>query len=476
MKISVEILIGVILFILILAAFLIWMQARLQIITPEEAFAAGDYQTAATLLRGRSDLNPEEQKLLHLARARIASQHGRLWNSIGQIHELDLKQDPKLQAEFDAYAKEFLEISLADGDAAALQNLADRYPETLEMISASVREKCEAYDFAAIAAARSITDLNPGSPLSAAVTGILKEIVYQFPASSDGALFYTDEVEPNVQGLCTDRENYVFIACREGGNTAEHDAMPTTLRKIDRNGVLIASNGDACYCHANGMTYCSADGKLYIATLGRDVNVADPENLTDPQNENVIAVVNGETLALERYITLHDQICTLGEVYRNRKLQNMRISAVHYDSFADQFICLIGPHYLEPEQKQVCRGFAFFDREWKLQKFVRFFDVQAPIHAGSITTDAQKIYLSINVSGMQKQVFVFDRLCNYLGTWKLNALVKREFECLDFIGTTLYVSVNTRPVSIETFEIGEMQTVSLWDAFENGQRIGTSNP
>ena len=33
-KISVEILIGVILFILILAAFLIWMQARLQIITP----------------------------------------------------------------------------------------------------------------------------------------------------------------------------------------------------------------------------------------------------------------------------------------------------------------------------------------------------------------------------------------------------------------------------------------------------------
>lgn len=271
----------------------------------------------------------------------------------------------------------------------------------------------------------------------------------QWNLLSVGSGFYEDESYPNIQGLCTDGAEYVFIACREGGNDAYNDAQPTMLRKLDTDGNVAASNGDTCYCHANSLTYCEQDKRLYISTLGRPDNVEDGSDASDPQQYNVIGVADAETLENLGFFSVEEQMAGLGTVLRSDGTEGSRyLKAVYYDAGTGRFIGLTKDYSLSSGETEKFLGLAVFDFEWNLLEYHEY-RIAAPVHTGSLTADENYIYCSDNVSGTIKYMLVFDREYHYIGQWALLAETASEMECADFIGGSLYASFNTDPVTVE---------------------------
>lgn len=300
---------------------------------------------------------------------------------------------------------------------------------------------------------------------------------YTHPASYTSEVIYTDSTYNNAQGLCTDTNGKIYIACRTGGDTASADAAPTVLRRIADDGTLEASNGDTSYCHANGMTYY--DGELYIATLGRPANVTADSPETDPQRLNVIGVANATTLANESFFSLRDQMLTLGPVYGavsavgvGTALECPYIAAVHYAANKDLFLALVAPHYLSQDKAVKYRGIAVFDKSWHLLDYFRFRDRVSGLHLGGITSDSDYIYVTDNVSNSAtKKLLIFTWAFDFVGAADLVAGGTSELECGDFISDDLFCCINTSPITVSKFSLDYRTSTPLKAVLANRHDI-----
>ena len=266
---------------------------------------------------------------------------------------------------------------------------------------------------------------------------------------------YRDSEKMNVQAICTDG-TYLYIACREGGDTAEIDSLPTTLKKIDLEGNLILENADFCYCHANGMAYCAADGMLYIATLGRTENAADvPEDELSVQQYGTVAVADPETLAFVRMFSVKEQLrgIGLGSISSKRgaweQLDCPVLSQVNYDPYLGQFICQLRPYIREGETTRY-QGVAFFDTDWNLLEYK---ELPYKIYSGNLATEGTYYYMSLNQSGRTKLATILDRAFNVICQVPMDAPVSNEMENFALLFPNLYVTFNTKPISILVFRI-----------------------
>ena len=272
-------------------------------------------------------------------------------------------------------------------------------------------------------------------------------------------LVFRDKSFKNVQGLCTDGDRYIYAACRKGKNTASADKLPVTLKKIDQNGRVVASNGETCYCHANGITYCSADRNLYIATLGRGSN-ASSRNPVSPQNYNVIGIADGKTLKNKGFFSVQKEMLSQGACWIHdeepgfsRKISCPRIGSVHYDRYHDRFICSTNKYKRNKTDRGSILGIAVFDRSWHLTAYYEHHNIQG--HAGSMTTDGKYYYLSLDTNSgkdhfrtARKKLAVFDQKFRHIKNIYFRAVSEAELECIDFIGSDLYASFNTNPITI----------------------------
>ena len=267
---------------------------------------------------------------------------------------------------------------------------------------------------------------------------------------------YKDEEKNNVQAICTDGE-FLYIACREGGDTAEVDLLPATLKKISLDGSLVLENADTCYCHANGMAYCDKDGMLYIATLGRTENAVEvPEGELSVQQYGTIAVVDPETLAFVHMFNVNEQLrqIGLGNLSSKRgvweQLDCPVLSQVNYYPSLGIFICQLRPYILEGDDVRR-QGLVFFDTDWDL---LGFKEIPYNSYSGNMATDGLYYYMSLNQSGSKlKLSSILDMDFNVICQMFFQSPVSNELENFAIIGQTLYATFNTKPISILEFAI-----------------------
>ena len=275
-------------------------------------------------------------------------------------------------------------------------------------------------------------------------------------AFTGGRLFYTDVSYNNVQGLCTNRRNAVYVALREGGNTAYYDRRPTMLRKIDLKGNVKVSNKSTCYCHANAMTYNPKDGNLYIATLGRAENQTSGSGSVSAQDFNVIGVADGKTLKNKGFFSIQEEMkkCGTGPVWLrgdNTPLECPCISTVYYDETTDRYLCTVKHYTLEEGGRSVYQAVAAFDAQWQLVDYVSW---PCPgVYSGNFISDGTYYYLVANKWYTKRKLMtVLDHDFNVVGEEVLPAIRENELECADLIGDTLYASFNTKTISIQAFD------------------------
>ncbi|MBQ4361460.1 MAG: hypothetical protein II787_00925 [Lachnospiraceae bacterium] len=276
--------------------------------------------------------------------------------------------------------------------------------------------------------------------------------------AEEGRIMYRDETTRRVQGTCTDHRGYIYAALKEGGYSHIYDSRPTMLRRIDEKGNVTVSDKSTSYYHANSITYCSRNDKLYIATLGRRYDNV-PENTSgqiDPAEHNVIGIADARTLKNEKFFSVRDQILSLGIgpvwVRDGDIIDCPYISSVNYDESKDIFICPLRQYYLPDDPETAHQGIVVFDSRWNIIEYRHY--PYPRIYTGNMVKYGGRYYMCCEKTGSNYKVLsVLDEDLNQAGALPLEASTDCEFECGDFIGDTFYGSFNTPRIQIEAFDI-----------------------
>ena len=231
-----------------------------------------------------------------------------------------------------------------------------------------------------------------------------------------------------TQGMCSDRQRYIWFTVFDRGNTSTIDDKLCYIKKYDiqTNEIVASSTDQTAHIlgHANGMCFNSNDNCLYIASL---------------DNNNTVYKVNANTLEyIESFIVPMDNI-------------PQHFADIDYNPDIGRYICLISPY------DNYHRGIAIYTPNWQLEKFIKFnrngsvpYEItSSDSTAGGIFTDREFIHMIlVNVhDGTETQynwnayIYTYDYNGNFISRIPIN--YEHEAECITMINNDIYVNYNT---------------------------------
>lgn len=201
------------------------------------------------------------------------------------------------------------------------------------------------------------------------------------------------------EGACTDG-TYVYSASANNSKVYKFNILTR-----ETTSAIVSANLD----HANDMTYNPNTGKLYIATMDLEAN---------------IAVINPETLEFEEMIVLYDAD---GETIH-------RCYAIAYDRVNDQ--------YITGDSATNGKNYSFFNSSFEYIKTITIDRNESYVIQG-IETDGKYIYriLSGNVT-QPGWIYIHNMDMTYVGKIELPQVGEPEALAFDWNGNW-YSSYNT---------------------------------
>ena len=249
----------------------------------------------------------------------------------------------------------------------------------------------------------------------------------------------------NQSGFCTDNEGNFYIArTRNSDNTVRlfkcyKDNNKWQIKKL--NGWQVKTNQIFNIGHANDMTYCNRDGKIYVCIKGGNNTSEEP----------VIGVINKEGKCKDVYTK--DQLkCSpsgiaydeINEVfYLTRKSNGQYIVSVLdingktiTPKNDGKSVVLKLDNFVNYEVQGItCRGDYLFVSLWEPHK-----TVNGKTHSGEGPNNS--LVVSYKIGGDKKEKFTFTRESTIRFDHNTDKKSKFEIEGISFVGNRLYMAVN----------------------------------